>query len=122
MSSTRPTRSFYPLPLLGYTMAFFHDSRPQLYQFSTPLSYDSLCSILYVTHASCRTSFSCHACTLLLSQAYMVVEVNYRQTFTAIDNIAVSSPPGLHSHRSQHRQTFTVVDNIVVSFLQIHWH
>ncbi|RRT41645.1 hypothetical protein B296_00030947 [Ensete ventricosum] len=38
-----------------------------------------------------------HACTLILSQAYMAAEVNYCQTFT-------------------------VVDNIAVSFLQIHWH
>ncbi|RZS18847.1 hypothetical protein BHM03_00051168 [Ensete ventricosum] len=38
-----------------------------------------------------------HACTLLLSQAYMVAEVNCCQTFT-------------------------VVDNITVSFLQVHWH
>ncbi|RWW47479.1 hypothetical protein BHE74_00046526 [Ensete ventricosum] len=38
-----------------------------------------------------------HACTLLLSQAYMADEINYCQTFT-------------------------VVDNITVSFLQVHWH
>ncbi|RRT50487.1 hypothetical protein B296_00028159 [Ensete ventricosum] len=45
-SATCPVRSFYPLPLLDSTDAFFLDSRPQLYRFSTMLSNDSLCSIL----------------------------------------------------------------------------
>ncbi|RZR89958.1 hypothetical protein BHM03_00017775 [Ensete ventricosum] len=56
LTFSHPARSFYPLPLLGSTDTFFLGSRPRLYQFSTLLSNDNLCSILSVAYAPCQTS------------------------------------------------------------------
>ncbi|RRT35167.1 hypothetical protein B296_00054391 [Ensete ventricosum] len=46
----------YSLPLLDSTDAFFLGCQSQLYQFSTMLSNNNLCSIFSAAHAPCRTS------------------------------------------------------------------